>query len=236
MADRTINSILFANGSLTKLLADDSTNATRTLTFAGDGINASILDVDSTAASVTTVGGSGGLGTLAINIANAAGLRIDFTANSKTLELRSVVSGTKLAVDTVGTVLLTGANTFTGGLDLITGTLAISNNSALGTGTLALIGNNVSLFATGGASISNTADIGSNRAIRFGSASGLTLAGPINLTGTGTNELILHSGVTTFSGTVSGTRQLSLTGSGTLVLRGSNTFVGAINAESGTTL
>ena len=99
-------------------------------------------------------------------------------ASGKTViyDASAVISGEhKVSKTGAGTLILSGANTFTGGVDLEAGFLAISNNAALGTGTLTILGQRdgytgpCELWIMGA---------GSN------DVSVLTIANPIHVTGT----------------------------------------------------
>jgi autotransporter-associated beta strand protein len=107
----------------------------------------------------------------------------------------------------IGTLTLSGANTYTGGTTLSAGTIAVGNNSALGTGTLAMAaGTTLSFANTGNFHITNN----------------ITVAGdPTFTTPVGTTQTI--SGVISDGGTPGA---VVINGGGTLVLSGNNTYSG----------
>lgn len=115
-----------------------------------------------------------------------------------------------------GALVLSGSNTFTGGLSLSSGTLLVGNNSALGTGTLKAYAD-ASLGVTEGGSftLANTIDL---------DCSGGSLT--INL---GCNDSL------TLTGVISGNAGLVQTG-GTLTLAGANIFQGGVTVQSGAKL
>ncbi|WP_010415237.1 autotransporter-associated beta strand repeat-containing protein [Citromicrobium sp. JLT1363] len=120
------------------------------------------------------------------------------------------VSGTgTLSLYGTGTLTLTGANTYSGGTEMTEGTLLVGNDSALGTGTLSAMGGTLG-FA----------------------AADLTVANAIEMPFAFTVDTGTNSG--TLSGVVSGNGNLTKTGTGTLTLRGANTFTGGTNVQAGT--
>ncbi|MBL9090568.1 MAG: autotransporter-associated beta strand repeat-containing protein, partial [Planctomycetaceae bacterium] len=116
----------------------------------------------------------------------------------------------------LGTLVLTGVNTYRGNTTIATGnTLIIGNNSALGTGTLSL---------TGGAQlIPNYAGVNLPNAVT--TAAGFTLGGTTDvtfgntLTLTGASTITLNNpGTTTFNAITATNQSLTLTGMGNVVL------------------
>ncbi|WP_238250333.1 beta strand repeat-containing protein, partial [Methylobacterium persicinum] len=110
-----------------------------------------------------------------------------------------------------GTLVLTGANSFTGGTSVETGTLKVGHPQALGTGALSL---------NEGTTLAFAGDLTLTNAIRF-----LQKGDPIIDSGTGT---------VTIAGAISGVGDLSKIGSGTLILSGTETYTGATDVVSGT--
>jgi len=146
----------------------------------------------------------------------------------------SRVSGTSF-----GTVTLSGSNSFTGGVNfansVIAGVVGLNINSpyALGSGTLTL--------GTNGDTIGNTSSsaITVSNALALSSASGngvtfdgpgnLTFNGPVTLSGAASSGSIhtitVNSGTLTFAGNVGGGAYgIKVSGSGILVLAGTNSF------------
>jgi fibronectin-binding autotransporter adhesin len=122
-------------------------------------------------------------------------------------------SGT-VAMTGPGTLVLSGVNTYSGGTSLTAGTLAVGNSSALGTGTLTMAAGTTLTFSGGSYVIAN------------------------NITVSGESNFAPPSGATqTISGSISdgsspGT--VVMTGPGTLVLSGANTYSGGTVVSAGT--
>lgn len=115
-----------------------------------------------------------------------------------------------------GTLLLSGANTFSGGLSLNQGsTLAIGNDAAAGTGTLDLGG---TIRADGVArTLSNPFFLAGEPTI--GGSLDLTFSGPLSVFG-GTLKVV-NTGITTFSGPVIvGSNTLNITNAGFTIFSG----------------
>ncbi|MDI9853846.1 autotransporter-associated beta strand repeat-containing protein [Comamonas sp. 17RB] len=123
-----------------------------------------------------------------------------------TLDLPLTGTGTLNKLD-VGTLVLNGNNSYTGGTQLNGGTLVLGNDSALGTGGLTT--------ATG-----TTLD--SNQAVTLGNA--VAVNGALKLAGS--NDLTLN-------GVVSGNGSLVKNGNGFLTLGNVNTFEGGVALNAG---
>jgi fibronectin-binding autotransporter adhesin len=149
-----------------------------------------------TAAQLTIV--NGGTGNTAI--------RVD-PGSTATIDVNIDGSGTLNKLDS-GTLVLDGANSYTGGTLLNGGTLVVGNASALGTGTLT---------AAAGTTLANTDSVNLHNDI--------DLAG--DLTVDGSNTL-------TLDGAINGAGGLIKTGSGNLILTGVNTYSGATSVNAGT--
>jgi outer membrane autotransporter protein len=108
-----------------------------------------------------------------------------------------------------GTLLLSGANTYTGGTALNEGTIAVSNNAALGTGSLAMA-NGTTLQANSAVSLANNVSVAG--------------ASTVN---TNVNNMGL-------SGNITGAGGFTKTGAGTLTLSGTNTYSGGTTVSAGT--
>ncbi|MDW5442308.1 autotransporter domain-containing protein [Polaromonas sp. SM01] len=115
--------------------------------------------------------------------------------------------GGKLAKLDNGTLVLTGANSYTGGTDLQGGTLVVGSNTALGTGLV---------------TASTGATLDSNVAVTLSNA--MSLAG--NLTVGGSNALVLN-------GAIGGAGGLIKNGAASLTLGGNNNFMGAVSLTAG---
>ena len=110
----------------------------------------------------------------------------------------------------LGTLILTGVNTYSGGTNLNAGVIAVNNDANLGGGPLSFDGGTLEAL-TGIASV---------KAVTLNAGGGTFLADP--------------NTVSTLSGTISGAGTLTKSGAGTLVLAGVNTYTGGTNVLSGT--
>jgi autotransporter-associated beta strand protein len=121
-------------------------------------------------------------------------------------------TGGSLVKTGTGTLILSGANTYTGGTTLAGGTLRLANNQALGTGTLTTTGSVVDYAAS--VTIGNTIVIDSN-----------------------STQLQVTAGSATQAGIISelnGPRPLEKIGAGTLVLTATSSYSGATTVSAGT--
>ncbi len=126
------------------------------------------------------------------------------------LTMSGVFSGTgPLIKSGVGTLVLSGANTYTGGTTLSGGSLSVAADSNLGNASGTLTFNGGTLLSTTGFSSSR--------------ATTLSGAGTVEVTGT----------PFTISGVLSGTGPLTKNGVGTLILSGANTYTGGTTLSGG---
>lgn len=144
-----------------------------------------------------------------------AGAAIQVTNAADTATISARLGGSSLTKTGNGTLVLSGANLYSGTTAIHAGTLSISSPTNLGDGSIT---NTVSL---NGGTLRGTAnmDLGVNRAIQIG-ATGGTLAA--------------QSGSTmTVSGGLIGSNPLTISGGGTVVLSGNNAaFDGDVNVNS----
>jgi fibronectin-binding autotransporter adhesin len=144
-----------------------------------------------------------------------------------------------------GSITLSGANSFSGGVQLREGTILVGNNAALGTGTFQVqfdeAGSKTIASSSGTAyTLANNVNIYNDFTI--GQASGgtgsLTFSGATQLGDeAGTRNITAASTTShTFSGVVSGVRGITKLGDGTLTLSGSsaNTYSGLTTVSAGT--
>jgi autotransporter-associated beta strand protein len=137
--------------------------------------------------------------------------------STKDLTVPSVISGTGGSFTKSGAnaLILSGANTFDGGVLLTGGTLTVNNNAALGTGTLTITPAGICTVAgkSGTTVLTNliTVNAGGGQVIDFFATSGnaLTLNGQISGSGNiyrgnggGAGNLTINGNNTNFSGTV----------------------------------
>jgi autotransporter-associated beta strand protein len=126
--------------------------------------------------------------------------------------INNVIAGSHgLTKTDAGTLVLTGANTYTGSTAINGGTLSISSDANLG--------NTNNALSLNGGTLATTATLTTTRATTL-EAGGGTLA-------VSTGTTLTHQGV------IDGTGSLSKTGTGTLILSGTNSFSGALNIAEG---
>ncbi len=194
----------------------------------GTTISAGILSVASTA-NLPTAGGlnvTGGTlrvtGTTLANLdaytLNAAGFRggIDVDDASHTLTISQGLSGNGwLTKDGAGTLVLSGANAFNGGVTNNAGTLRLANASAwAATNPLRLLGGDVDL---GGTTVTMA-----------------SLAGAAGTTITNNGGLTVTQGAAgTYAGAIVGSGGLTKAGGSALVLSGANTYSGLTVVNNG---
>ncbi len=237
-------------GSLTLNGGQVSISSGQTVTPTGD------ITSNANSAHETSLisGGALYLNTGNINVARDSTLASD-------LIISSAIGGTNLNKNGNGTLVLSGANTYTGGTAVSAGVVNISNAYALGgpSGGTTTVSSGAALQLQGGIAVGsqpltlNGTGIANDGALRnisgnnswsgpvtLGSATRvnsdagtLTLSG--NIGGNGQNLSVGGAGSTVISGVI-GTTTGSLTkdGAGTVVLAGSNTYTGGTNINAGT--
>ena len=177
------------------------------------------------------------------------------------LSIGSVISGANALTKVgVGTLNLSGANTFSGGLSIANGTVGVStNNAALGTGAVT-VSSGATLQVNDGRTLTNALTISGTGAINGaidsnpGSGNTATLSGAVTLgadskissdsgtlalsggiSGSGKNLTIAGAGnVNVSSAITTGAGGLTLSGTGTTTLSGANTYTGTTTVNSGT--
>ena len=213
-------------GSLTKEGAGNLTLSGANTYTGGTTIDAGTITVgndsalgtgDVTMAAGTTLGFASGDFTIANNIA-MTGDPIFFVDTGNTDTLSGVLSDTTPGPGTAGvvektgdgTLILTGANTYTGGTIFNAGILQVSADNGLGASSGGL--------TFGGGTLQWGAAFDSARAITLNSGGG---------------SFDSNGYDSTLSGVISGTGALTKTGSGTLTLSGANTYTGATTVNGG---
>jgi len=138
------------------------------------------------------------------------------TSGSQTLS--SSVSGAgSLVKFGPGTLTLSGSNSFTGMVQVLSGTLIVGNSNALAA-------NVASLSGSGNLAFTVTAP----------TTAGLSGSGIVSAAGVTTLTLNPAAGVTAnFTGAITGGTNLTVSGSGTQVLAGTNTWAGTTTLSSG---
>ncbi|MEK7413589.1 MAG: autotransporter-associated beta strand repeat-containing protein, partial [Planctomycetota bacterium] len=245
----TISNAISGSGDLVKL-GTGTAVLSGTNTFGGAGqtvvVGAGTLSVGADAQfgnAANTVTLAGGTLLTSADLTSVRGLVLTdaggsvAVATATTLTWNGVVSGTGFFTKAQdGSLVLAGANTYTGITTVGAGTLALSHASALGTtaggttvssgaslqiGAVAIVGEGLTLNGTG---------VGGNGAL-LGSGTGswsgtITLAADSSLGGTGNT--------TTLSGAIGGAFALTKAGTGTFALSAANTFTGLTTVSAGT--
>ena len=166
--------------------------------------NGGTLQVTGTSFNATTRAINWGTDGGAFDIANAAN---SFAVGPL------IGSGGALTKFGPGTLVLTGANTYTGGTTIAGGTLSISANNNIGTGPLAMLNGTILTFTNG-----------------FTFSHPVAVAGDPTFNVTGANTVTMAAPIT--DGVASG--DLVKTGTGTLVLTAANTYTGGTTISAGT--
>ena len=225
----TITNVLAGNGSLTQ-----SGTGTTTLSVSNSYQGGTILNAGRLALSNSFALGTGALNfasnsTLAalanLNVTNAYSISGSQTATidvgtGLTLTNAGIVSGTGALIKTnTGNLILSGVNTFSGGVTIAQGTVTVGNNSGLGS-----TSNDVSL---GGILNLNASTV---------AIDALTGSGTVNNTNASASTLSLgnNNGSGTFTGVITNVIALTKIGTGTQTLTGSNSFTGGTTINAGT--
>ncbi|MBU6165279.1 MAG: autotransporter-associated beta strand repeat-containing protein [Alphaproteobacteria bacterium] len=162
---------------------------------------------------------SGATRTLANNFVLNGGSWLGGTSD---LVLNGTISGTgPLLKAGPQTLVLNGANSYTGNTQLRDGRITVGTNSALGTGILTV----VAPIAVPAAGFASTLAAGS---------AGLALANDIVLNTDSSLTVESGAGSFTLAGVISGAGRLTKVQSGTLVLNGVNSFGGGTTLSAGT--
>ena len=193
-----------------------STDRQFTLTANGGGLDASGSGPVTYSSTAAVVNAGSGNRTLTLTGTNAG-------ANA----LAAVISDngadqTSLSKSGVGTWVLTGSNSYSGGTTIASGSLRLGNSNALGTGGLTVNGGSLDF---------------NDNSVSVGALSGT--GGSVTNSGGGTSTLTtaVASGTSTYAGNIAngaGAVVLTKTGTGTLVMSGSLTMAG-LNANDGVT-
>ncbi len=187
-------------------------------TFAAEGLTINGDGVSNSGALRNIAGANTWTGTVALGTTGSNSVGVD----SGSLNISGVVSGgagNNLTKVGNGTLTLSGANTFSGSTTVNAGTVSIAADNNLGTAPGAATAGHLTL---NGGTLQNTATmtLSTNRGIALGAAGGTIQ------TDTGTTL--------TYNGIAAGSGALAKTGTGTLILGGTNSYTGATNINAGT--
>ena len=217
----TLAGVISGTGSLTQAGTGTTTLTGANTYTGGTTISAGTLQVGAdanlgnAAGAITFAGGTlQYLASFASNrtiTLNAGGGTIDTNGNIATLS--GIIGGPGgLTKSGAGTLVLSNANTYSGGTTLAAGTLRLENNRALGTGALTTTGSVVDY------------------------ASGIAIANPIVVNSNAT-QIQVTAGSAIQAGVISelnGPRPIEKIGAGTLVLTAANTYAGPTTITGGT--
>ena len=242
----TLAGVISGTGTLTKQGAGTLTLTGANTLTGGTTISAGTLALGNGGTSGSLTGNVVDNGTLAIN-------RSDLST------LSGAISGSgSLVKQGAGTLILTGANTLTGGTTISAGTLALGNGGTSGlltgnvvdNGTLAVNRSDALTLAGGISGSGSLVKQGAGTLVLTGAntlTGGTTISGGTLALGNGGTSGSLTGDVTdngtlainrsdalTFAGVISGTGSLTKQGAGTLALTGTNSFGGGTTISGGT--
>ncbi len=229
-AKSTFAGVISGNHSLT---FDEGVNPTGTIVLAADNTYTGVTTLRS---GTLQLGAGGTSGSVAGNIVTNG--RLVFDRSDQSTYGGSISGSGSVTKQGAGTLILTGANTYTGGTFLEQGALGIGSGQAvLSTGTLTI--RDGTLLAVGEArTLAN--EITLNGSLTLGR--GMTLSGGITLDG----HVALHAGspegapgsAAILEGTIGGAHGMTLTDGGhpggQFTFKGANTHTGVTTLQSGT--
>ncbi len=182
--------------------------------------------------------GADGISDYSASFSNAAGQAYSLDTNGHDVTLASSLSssGGSLTKLGAGTLLLSGDNSFSGGLTIAAGTVEVGQDHAAGSGTITINGGGIR-SAGGVRTLANALTLNGNftvgRATTF--TGNATLGADVTVT-----SINPDSGVslTTFGGVISGSHGITLTAGvnqiSTFVFSGDNTYSGRTTISAGT--
>jgi fibronectin-binding autotransporter adhesin len=243
-AGNQVNMTMGANMALNSITVNGTT---------GSPVNTNPVSLSSTGGYTLTLTGSGGTGitmntgagALTLNAAIALGNSQTWTNNSSNaLTVNGVVSsGNALTKAGTGDVILSAANTYSGGTTVNAGTLTSYGGSAAGAkamfGTGAVTVNSGAtvrfLADSTGNSMTYANNFTLNSASLISQDANVTVNGTVDLTGANAMNVVYGDKSATLAGVVGGTGSITKTGPGTLTLSNNgNTFSGGVTVSAGT--
>jgi autotransporter-associated beta strand protein len=204
------------NGTTGRYSGTTKINAGATLVLSGATDISKSGDVRNNG--VFSIGANGNTTITTLSGTTASAL-VNLDANTLSLSNASstyagTIGGTGGLTLVSGTETLKGANTYSGGTSVLAGTIVVGNNSALGTGTVMMAPGTTMSFLGSDFTVANDIQISGDPTFTPPAGTVQTLSGVIS------------------DGTSPGTLEMS--GAGTLVLSGANTYTGPTNVNSGT--
>jgi fibronectin-binding autotransporter adhesin len=162
-----------------------------------------------------------------LNILTLAGtpvITVNALGTGAQAEISAEIAGTaNIAKAGVGTLALSGTNTYSGGTTLNAGTLAINSATGIGTGALTINGGTLGNSSFGAVTLTSnnaqtwSADFG------FSGPQALNLGtGAVTITGATPREINASASTLTIGGTVTGSTGLTKSGAGQVTLTGNN--------------
>ena len=247
-----MNNSIWTNGLVALFGAGTTTNCTVTIT--NDVAAAGVVFNPNNGGHYTIAGTSG-----ALNISGSTGIAAN---DDGTISANIKGVGASLVKGGVGTLTLSGTNSFTGGMAVNAGTIAITTSNAFGNAAAStLVANGAELLIStnmtlpGPFDISGTGIATGRGAVHLGGSANVTFSGAINLSDDATikgdastvpaitgpvslnnNTLTIQqdgSNTHIVSGNISGAGNLVKAGTGTLTLSGANSYAGGTTNSGG---
>jgi len=225
---------LVNSGTQTQTLAGNVTFATNAQTI-NHGAGRIVLGGGSSTTTISTGLTFEGSGTTTFSGTATLGSTPTLTVNGGKVTFSSAIGGSGMFKAGSGTLELLGANTFSGNFTLLGGTVIAGSNSALGTGSFNLGSGSTTvgtLESLGGVDRTFTNNVLFQRTLNVQGGGVLTFDGTSGSFGSSPILNIADGTVLRVNNDLSGTPAPTKTGTGKLVLSGSNTFSGnfAVNA------
>ena len=198
--------------------------------------------IDTTVSSTTNIvlGARGivGIGTITFNTRITNSVDNVWSNSSGTMTFANVVQGSgKITKNGAGTIALSVANDFSGGLDLYAGQVTVGNNASFGTGTITVGGGSIVNAGSTIKTMANNLNVISNCVMGSTSASyGLVWNGTTTM---GDSKPVIGRFSTaapvTFAGVVTGNGFVASNATQTITITNNvNTFTGGVDVVSGT--
>jgi autotransporter-associated beta strand protein len=227
----TLGALLYdpATGSSNSMTLGSIASTSGSLAFTGAslaGFSNVVVDNNSSSGGSFTIAPTGSSGSGALSVALASGTNNFYTASGDKTTISAVISGASSSVTAVGsgTLILSGTNTFGGGLVVSAGEIDAVGDANLGATSGSLTVNGGRLKITGSTTISST------RSILLGAnALGSNAGSNIDISGT---TVVYNGALQDLSGSVVG--DFVKQGTGTLQLGGASSYSGNTFLNNGT--
>ena len=213
-------------------------STTADVVFAATGASnlSTTLGADYTVSTVTLNTGGitvGGANTLTANTTSALAIRDTATSGTNVISANLAGTGAGLTKSGAGTLTLSGANTFGGGLILSAGTLNLNSATAPGSGTITITGGTLDNTSGSTVTLSNNNTQSWNGDFAFTGTNHLNLG--TGVVALGASRTVTVNGATlTVGGNITGAGfGLTKAGNGNLTLAGANTFTGGVTLSAG---